>query len=81
MSIRARLHQSGAITVHYEPNWLARLFGAKPADYEADWNGVTWVTEHGKLVSYAAHKAIERALTKQAVEKRFEVGAREMLKR
>lgn len=72
MPIRAQIHPSGAITCHYEPNWLARLFGAEPTDHECEWNGVTWVTEHGKMVSYAAHKAIERALTKRAVERRFE---------
>ena len=70
--IRVRIHNSGALTVHHQPNWLARLFGATPLDYEADWNGCTWVTEHGKLVSYAAHRAIEKALTKRAVERRFE---------
>lgn len=70
--IRARIHPSGAITCHHNPSWLVRLLGARPLDYEAEWAGGCWVTEHGKLVSYAAHKAIERALTKQAVERRFE---------
>lgn len=77
MPIRVHIHRTGsaagAISVHHEPNWLARIFGARERDYEAQWAGATWVDEStGRQVSWAAHKAIERALTKRAVERRFE---------
>lgn len=59
MTIRARLHASGAITVHSKPNWLARLFGARPRDYECEWAGGIWVDSHGHYVGWQATKAIE----------------------
>ena len=71
--IRARVHQSGAITVHESPNIIARLLGAELRDYEADYTGGWWSNaDTGEPLSGKAVQAIERALTKRAVERRFE---------
>lgn len=78
--IRVHLHRDGALTVHEHPHFLLRLFGAQCRDYEVEYAGAVYVNaDTGRMVSYAAHKAIERALTKRAVERRFEAAHRSAL--
>lgn len=63
-TIRARLHPSGAITIHQRPSWLARLFGAVETDREVEYAGGVWVDAYGRYVGYAATQAIERAVSR-----------------
>lgn len=62
--IRCRLHRDGAITCHVHRNWLLRLLGFEPSDYEVEFDGLWWCNaDNGAYVGHRIADAIEREMT------------------